>query len=402
MKALLQSIFKKCHKGYLALVIIIVLIVIGALWWWLSAGAAKPAAAPQPVVQIIKAHNATVPQTIEALGSVLAPHDVTLMAQSAGDITGVYFTPGQRVQGGAKLIQVNPVAANAALLQAQGAMLQAKSDYARYTAMAKISPTLVAKSDLSKYHALYVTALGQVAAAQKDVLDTTIFAPFSGTISAFQPVRGQVDQQGNSLSNVTQTGLGSYVTVGQALVDIVDRTQMVVEYKVPESALAILKAGQAVTFTTHAFSGKKLHATLSYISPTINSQNRTVTLRAKLSNATTALRPGALVYVSTIIKAKRTALVVPQIALQSALGGYSVFTVNAAGRVATQNVSIGERFGKNIVITKGVKAGEVVIIGGQQKVHQGVVVTTTTQALVTQKAKPKKAKSKKPVQHKAH
>src|SRR5262249_53736473 len=77
---------------------------------------------------------------------------------------------------------------------------------------------------------------------------------------------------------------GDYVNVGQSLVTLTDTKHLRVEYNVSERHLATLKRGQEVKLTAAAYPGKAFSGTVSYISPTINTDNRSLSLYADVPN----------------------------------------------------------------------------------------------------------------------
>ena len=69
------------------------------------------------------------------------------------------------------------------------------------------------------------------------------------------------------------------------------------------------------------------------------------------------------------------ALTVPQSAVLLDQAGRYVLLVDAEKKVEQRRVSIGVEQGRNVVVTDGLKAGELVIVEGIQKVRPGQVVT---------------------------
>ena len=87
--------------------------------------------------------------------------------------------------------------------------------------------------------------------------------------------------------------------------------------------------------------------------------------------------PGGVIGVTTERGAPRSALVVPQSAIQLDQAGRYVLVVDDAKKVELRRVTTGVEQGRNIVVTQGLKEGELVIVEGVQKVRPGQVVTAT-------------------------
>ena len=71
----------------------------------------------------------------------------------------------------------------------------------------------------------------------------------------------------------------------------------------------------------------------------------------------------------------KSALLVPQSAIQLDQAGHFVLVVDGAKKVELRRVTTSVELGRNVVVTDGLKEGELVIVEGIQKVHAGQVVS---------------------------
>ena len=101
----------------------------------------------------------------------------------------------------------------------------------------------------------------------------------------------------------------------------------------------------------------------------------TVAVRAQVPNPEGLLIPGGVVGVTVERGAPRSALTVPQSAVLLDQAGRYVLLVDAAKKVEQRRVTTGVEQGRDIVVTDGLKEGELVIVEGIQKVRPGQVVT---------------------------
>src|SRR5690606_3427077 len=62
-----------------------------------------------------------------------------------------------------------------------------------------------------------------------------------------------------------------------------------------ENQIAQLREGQKITVTTNAYPNKDFEATVSFIDPVLDTQSRTVSVRATLNNKEDLLKPGMFV-----------------------------------------------------------------------------------------------------------
>ena len=96
--------------------------------------------------------------------------------------------------------------------------------------------------------------------------------------------------------------------------------------------------------------------------------------RAVFPNPDYVLTPGQFVNVTVKTDKKKTALLVPQIALQHDQSGYYALVVDKSSKVVKKIVKLGQQIGTDWVVTEGLTAGERVIVEGIQKVSPGVQV----------------------------
>jgi len=89
------------------------------------------------------------------------------------------------------------------------------------------------------------------------------------------------------------------------------------------------------------------------------------------------LIPGGVVGVVVDRGAPKSALVVPQSAVQLDQAGRYVLVVDDTKKIEVRRVTTGVEEGRDVVVTNGLKDGELVLVEGIQKVHPGQVVNAT-------------------------
>ena len=100
-----------------------------------------------------------------------------------------------------------------------------------------------------------------------------------------------------------------------------------------------------------------------------------VDIVARVPNPEGLLIPGGVVGVTTERGKPKPALVVPQSAVQLDQAGRYVLLVDQAKKVELRRISTGAERGRDIVVSDGLKEGDLVIVEGIQKVRPGQVVT---------------------------
>ncbi|MDE2621480.1 MAG: efflux RND transporter periplasmic adaptor subunit, partial [Sphingomonadales bacterium] len=141
---------------------------------------------------------------------------------------------------------------------------------------------------------------------------------------------------------------------------------------VPETQLAGLRAGEAITAHAAAFPGETFAGTIASIDPSIDPASRAVLVRAILPNPGARLKPGMLMNVSVRL-AEREAPAVPEFAIAGRGEDRFVFIVTPEGKAKRVPVRTGLR-DAGLVEVSGVPAGARVIGEGLVKVADGMKV----------------------------
>jgi membrane fusion protein (multidrug efflux system) len=115
--------------------------------------------------------------------------------------------------------------------------------------------------------------------------------------------------------------------------------------------------------------GKLLFSGIS-VDPTTGQVN----LRAEFSNPDQILLPGMYVRVNLPQGVDEKALMVPKQAVQRTAGGLNVLMVVRDEKVVAVPVTVGLEIDGKYVIDKGLKAGDVVVVEGFQKIRPGAKV----------------------------
>jgi len=113
---------------------------------------------------------------------------------------------------------------------------------------------------------------------------------------------------------------------------------------------------------------------LSVVDNTIDNQTGTIRLKATVENAKGLLWPGEFVDVLLTLDSTQNAVVVPGEAVQTGQQGQFVYVVKADKSVEPRVVSVGRNIERNVIIEKGLAAGETVVTDGQMLLFPGARV----------------------------
>ena len=307
---------------------------------------------PVPVVvETVREQDWT--DALRALGTVHAREAVTITAKVSETVQQVHFDSGQEVARGAPLVTLSGQQQLASLASAEATLKEAEQQYQRYAQL--VSQQLVAKSTLDAQRATRDAARAQVAQIRANLSDRVIRAPFAGVLG------------------IRQVSPGALVTPGTVIATLDDIARAYVDFPLPETELAGVAPGQAVSGRVGAYGGRVFDGSVAAVSARLDAASRAATVRGDFPNPDRALKPGMLVEVR-LARGTRPALVVPEIAVQQVGNETFVWRVKADHTVEKANVVVGGRVPGKVMLTDGVKAGERIVSEGVGKLQAGAKV----------------------------
>lgn len=317
------------------------------------------------------------PATTQALSQV------DLHAQVTGYITAIYFKEGSHVHKGEKLYAIDERLYQAAYDQAaanvkvaQGNEVQAQQDATRYEYLSQHNA--VAKQVLDHAEIALQNAKNEVAAAQQALKTTAtnltysvITAPFDGTVG------------------FSQVKLGNLVTVGTTTLTTISTDEpMAVDFLAGEAQLAQYedlqraKQKEPDSLFTIIMPDKKLYpynGRISVIDRAVDPQTGTIRIRLVFPNPRYDLRVGMSCVLRVHNLEPGPQITIPGRAVVEQMGEYFVFIArdSAAHLTAVQEkVDVGKTIGPDVIITKGLKEGDRIVVDGVQALHDGSAITT--------------------------
>lgn len=215
-------------------------------------------------------------------------------------------------------------------------------------------------ANLDAAHAQYLQAEAKVEAAKAQIALRTINAPFAGHIG----IR-LIDQ-------------GQYISPGTPLVSLQSLNPLYVLFNLPEQDLSYLQLNQPVLLRVNANNHKAIHGTITAINAKVDEATRHILVQATIPNPNESLYPGMFANIAVELPTLANQIVVPQTAISYSLSGDYVFILKEEQHVfhaIRQYVTVGERRDNEVVITKGLKAGDRIVTAGQMKLQNGMPVT---------------------------
>ena len=353
------------RRNILTAVAIVAIVIIGALTLG-RRGNAKPAAAggpggggaaggapamPPMPVDVDTARVRPIVDAVRATGRIEAVQAVELRPDEQGRITALMFHEGQSVARGTALVRIDD-----AVLRAQAERADADRDLARQQ-LARIrklrEQNAATPADLERVEAAARSAEANYSLLQLQIARSVVRAPFSGAV-------------GQKFVSV-----GDYVTTSSRLLTLqtVNPQRAVIE--VPERHAANLRPGQTVEFTVAAAPGKTFAARVDFIDPVVKPDNRTIMVKGLAANPGNVLRPGMFIEARLATSTRQNAVVIPEDAVQPLRTANIVWVVDK-GKASRRVAQLGVRSAGYVEVLSGVKAGEVVVVGGLERMGEGM------------------------------
>jgi multidrug efflux system membrane fusion protein len=277
----------------------------------------------------------------------------------AGRVVAIHFEAGAHVAAGAPLVDLfqAPEEADRASALAQAHFAAIELDRSR-----RLAPSAVEPRQLLEQHEAQLEE-AQAAVRQLDarIEQHHIRAPFAGQLG------------------IRRINPGQYLNAGDAIATLTDLDQLYVDFNLPQQDLPQIRNGEGVRVKTDAWPGRTFEGRVNALEPKVEEQTRNVSVEALLQNPEHALHPGMYVTALLDLPPQDGVLVVPQTAIQTSAIGDTVVVVRGSnptvsGDAETIPVMTGRRVGDGVVISQGLKAGDIVITEGQIRVHSGTPV----------------------------
>lgn len=333
--------------------------------------AEEPGPPSRQTVTAATVSQVSLPQSVTASGTVSAWEEVPVGAETGGLVaTGVFVDEGSWVRQGQPLVQLNDALLRAQLQQQEAQVQTARANVARDDAALARAQELKERGFLSQ--ASLDTALANQRASQANLSaavaglsetrtrlnQTTIRAPVSGRIISRNVTKGQIVAAGTELFRMVRDG------------------RLELDAQVPETELTLVAAGQTATIVSDQ--NGSTTGTVRIVTPEVDPQTRLGVARITLS-PDAALKPGNFAR-ATISVGAAPALIIPSSAIVFREGKPGVYVIGQNNSVVFTLIETGARTGDSVAITRGLRAGERVVVTGAGFLGDGDLVTIGSSA----------------------
>lgn len=306
---------------------------------------------------------------VTAIGDGKARRSVTVRSNAVGVIEQILIASGSYVEQGTIIAKLQDENEQIALARAQIQLDDATSDAERIRQLESSGATSAVR--LREVQLALSSAELAVRQAQFDLSQRQIVAPLSGWVG------------------ILELEDGDRVNSQDVVVEITDRSYILIDFRVPERVVTKMSVGQAFDVSAVGFSGDPLAGEIRAIDPVVDRASRTVLVRGRVANDQDALRAGMAFSVGLSFPGE-TVLSIPPLAVQWSSDGPYVWAVRE-GKAANVPVALVQRNSSEVLVTSSdLVAGELVVTEGVQSLRSGADVTLANApdpAQVTQAAR---------------
>lgn len=304
---------------------------------------------PQSPVYAQPAASATINDRLSAIGTGRANNSVVVTPFSSGRIVELPVESGQTVTAGTVLAKLDRDAEEIAVDRARIALDNERANLQRVTAL-RASNTATAvqatEAELAARNAELALRDAQLTLQRRNIV-----APIAGVVG------------------ILPVSVGNYVTASTSLATIDDRSQILLDFVVPETVASKIEIGAPIETTAVSRPGETFAGKISAIDNRIDATSRTLKVQARVTNPDDRLRAGMSFKVTMRFPGDTFPSVDP-LAIQWGTDGAYIWTV-VDGKAARLPVKVIQRNTDSVLVDAKLAPGVLVVTEGVQSVRQG-------------------------------
>ena len=337
------------------------------------------------------------------VGEVRGSQEVEIRARVSGILLGKHFEDGGLVNEGELLYTIDALEYRAQVATAEAQLAAAEANLARARQDVERYEPLLRENAISRqvYDTAVATAkqaAAQVEASRAAITEAklgveyaTVRAPLHGRIGASVVFEGALITAGQTLLATISDDDPAWVYFSVSEADL-----LAYERRLRERGGADDDASRTVRLQLSDGSMYPAPGLINFADRALDPTTGTYRLRAEFPNPRHDLRPGLFARIRVTAERRSGVIMLPDRAVQQQLGRYFVTVVGDGDKAESRPVELGPRLGNQVVIEKGVAAGDRVVVEGIQKARPGtpLIVTMVTAAdLATPREPPAAAQS---------
>jgi RND family efflux transporter MFP subunit len=331
----------------------------------------RPPAATAPEtmrnVSVLAVEKSTVPNLMEAVGTVRAAQSSDLASQMMGTIVEIRVREGDRVRRGQVLAVIDDAQPRAALDGATAAaaaseqqLLAANSDLALTESTLKRYQTLYERKSVSPQEFDEVKARQQSAIARRDMTQAEQAQAKAALAQAHTSLDyTQIRSPFDAIVTAKRADAGSLASPGMPILTVEDERRYRLEVSVNENDLRYVRIGQSVPIAIDALNAA-IPGKISEIVPAADSSTRSFLVKIDLPEDK-MLRSG-LFGRAEFSRGERPSLLIPRTAVVERGQLQGIFVLDQNKVASLRYVTLGKPSGSTIEVLAGLQSGEFLVV----------------------------------------
>ena len=292
---------------------------------------------------------------VRAIGTVQAYQEVEISPEISGKIKAMHVGVGDQVKKGALLVEIDDESRQIALTQKKALLKKAEATRKKSLKDAQKGGSLFKQGVISDSESDDIELGKQIAdadldlaradvmKAEKELRDTKIVAPFDGTVA------------------LEDVEIGKMFTPGQNLLTLVDISKVKIVVTVSELDITKLSVGSLVEVVIDSLPGKPFTGTVATVGLKADDATRTYPVEIIVANEEAMLLPGMVSRVTIATKEPKEVIMIPKSATRSVKGQMVIYVMHQ-GKVEQRRVYLGKEQGEQVIVEKGLEAGEMLVV----------------------------------------
>tara|TARA_B100001287_G_C22619982_1_gene499538 strand:+ start:258 stop:1247 length:990 start_codon:yes stop_codon:yes gene_type:complete len=294
-----------------------------------------------------------VEDTLILPASVLPNESVKITSVVSEKIKKIFFQEGRFVKKGQLLVELVDLEEQAVLKQFDAELDEANLNFER--AKKLISKGNISQSILDNRIMIRKKLIAKIEEIKAKIEDLKIRAPFNG------------------ITGVRNFSEGSFIKPGDIITELYDTKTLKIQAFVPESFTIKLKEDNNFTVTSDLIKGLNISGKVSVIDPLIDNKTRTFKILGKVVNKNNIIRPGMMVKLKLLFE-KRESLLIRENSVFNQDDISFVYLVNKNKKIEKKQINVGMKFDGMIEVKDGIKANDLIVYEGINKIKNGIEV----------------------------
>ena len=294
---------------------------------------------------------------VRAIGTVQAYQEVEISPEISGKVKAMHVCVGDQVKQGDLLVEIDDEARQIALTQKKALLKKAEATRKKSLKDAQKGGSLFKQGVISDSESDDIELGKQIAdadldlaradvmKAEKELRDTKILAPFDGTVA------------------LEDIEIGKMVSPGQNLLTLIDISQVKIVVTVSELDITKLSEGSHVEIIIDSLPGKPCMGKVATVGLKADDATRTYPVEIIVTNEGEILLPGMISRVTIATKEPKEVIMIPKTAVASKKGQMVTYVMNQ-GKVEQRRVHLGQEQGEQVIVEKGLEAGDMLVVSG--------------------------------------